>query len=278
MKHLLSTHFIYSFYQFLLAYLSNGDSEDQYIIKLKNKRLVTKPIPHMFPFKYIFSSWYIGEKFTFNTMMGTFQYVLIKLCRACIIFFMSIAGVYEQGYISLKTGYVYVAFLTNFSQIIAMYCLVMFYKQFDDDLKNIRPIAKFLCIKAVVFFTFWQGVIIAILIKADVIMDSATYTAEQTSTGLQDFIICIEMCLASLAHVYAFPDKEFWNQNIHKLEYPSLRLRILNILWPNNTLDNQFTDNRQIDNITLKVLKPHVLVFADPNTVLQDTDKNTKKI
>lgn len=34
-----------------------------------------------------------------------------------------------------------------------------------------------------------------------------TYTATDVAEGLQDFLICIEMFLAALAHAYAFPPR-----------------------------------------------------------------------
>ena len=36
-----------------------------------------------------------------------------------------------------------------------MYGLIFFYHTLKDELSGLKPLPKLLCIKAVVFFTFW---------------------------------------------------------------------------------------------------------------------------
>src|SRR5689334_7478920 len=54
-----------------------------------------------------------------------------------------------------KKGYIYIAFLENMSITISMYFLVLFYHSIQEELAPFRPIAKFLCIKAIILFSFW---------------------------------------------------------------------------------------------------------------------------
>lgn len=41
---------------------------------------------------------------------------------------------------------------------IAMFCLIQFYIQLKDDLREYKPLLKIICIKLVIFFSFWQTV------------------------------------------------------------------------------------------------------------------------
>lgn len=65
-----------------------------------------------------------------------------------------LAGVYHEGEFRGDSAFPYMIAINNFSQFIAMYCLVLFYKANREELLPMKPIGKFLCIKAVVFFSF----------------------------------------------------------------------------------------------------------------------------
>jgi hypothetical protein len=97
----------------------------------------------------------------------------------------------------------------------ALYCLVLFYFATAEDLHSIRPVLKFMCVKLIVFFTWWQGVGIAILVSMGLIPQVESYSADNVGKGIQEFIVCIEMLGFAIAHVFAFPPKEFHDPERH---------------------------------------------------------------
>ena len=69
---------------------------------------------------------------------------------------------------------------------------------------------KFLCVKGILFFSFWQSIGISILVAAGAIRQLGPYTdSERISVGLTDTLICFEMPLFAIAHLYAFSFKDF---------------------------------------------------------------------
>ncbi|RDX90433.1 Protein LAZ1-like 1, partial [Mucuna pruriens] len=84
----------------------------------------------------------------------------------------------------------------------ALYCLVQFYSVTKDKLEPIKPLAKFLTFKSIVFLTWWQGVAVAFLLSMGAFKGSL---AQELRTRIQDYIICIEMGVAAVVHLYVFP-------------------------------------------------------------------------
>lgn len=66
--------------------------------------------------------------------------------------------------------------------------------------------------KLVIFFSFWQSMIIEALFHFKYITRKASwgsYTENDVANGMQEFLLCVEMLIASIAHAYAFPVSDF---------------------------------------------------------------------
>uniref|UniRef100_A0A0E0KTX8 Uncharacterized protein n=1 Tax=Oryza punctata TaxID=4537 RepID=A0A0E0KTX8_ORYPU len=118
--------------------------------------------------------------------------VIIKTVTASLSLFLEAFGVYCDGEFNLRCGYPYFAAVLNFSQYWALYCLVEWYTATKDELAHIKPLAKFLSFKSIVFLTWWQGVVIAIMYSLGLLRSPLAQSLELKSS-IQDFIICIEV-------------------------------------------------------------------------------------
>jgi hypothetical protein len=134
--------------------------------------------------------------------LGTITAIILSTCFDC----------YENGNFSFNNGYVYVTAITNISITLSMYWLILFYQATKDALAPFDPVPKFLCIKGVLFFSYWQSVVISLLVKFGVITELPIihYTVEHVSATIQNSLICLEMVGFAIAHGYAFPAKPFF--------------------------------------------------------------------
>ncbi|KAG4194881.1 hypothetical protein ERO13_A06G077800v2 [Gossypium hirsutum] len=130
---------------------------------------------------------------------GLVQYMILKTLCAFLALLLEVLGVYGDGEFKWYYGYPYITVVMNFSQMWALYCLVQFYDATHERLRPIKPLAKFISFKAIVFATWWQGVGIALLCAYGVLPKHG-----KMQTALQDFFICIEMAIAAVAHVFVF--------------------------------------------------------------------------
>ncbi|KAJ7967082.1 Protein LAZ1 [Quillaja saponaria] len=165
-------------------------------------------VKHPFPMNYFLKPWKLGRWFYQIVKFGIVQYMIIKSLSAITAVILEAFGVYCEGEFKLGCGYPYIAVVLNFSQSWALYCLVQFYAATKDELAHIKPLAKFLTFKSIVFLTWWQGVAIALLYSLG-LFKSPIAQGLQFKSSIQDFIICIEMGIASIVHLYVFPAKPY---------------------------------------------------------------------
>lgn len=191
---------IYSFMKYLLNYL-------HYDLNLQQTIDYKPGVSHLFPFCFLGTTTG-GRLFMHRCKHGILQYVVVRPLTTLLTVFSQIFEVYGEGEYDLGKTYIYILIINNISQITAMYCLVIFYTGYKIELSGIKPLAKFLCIKLVVFFSFFQSVLISIIV--DILQpDQPIVKRLESGRSIQDFLICIEMLFASVAHHYAYSYRPF---------------------------------------------------------------------
>ncbi|XP_037075605.1 transmembrane protein 184C-like [Pollicipes pollicipes] len=182
--------------------------------------LATRPdLAHICPFCCL-RPWRMGRELVQRCKHFILQYTVVRPVTSCIAFVASLFGAYGEGTFEPDRLFLYVALVNNISQLLAMYSLVLFYRATREFLKPVRPLAKFLVIKCVVFFSFFQEFIISVLVYAGVI---STWFGVQDasdvhviSESIQNFLICIEMLLAAMAHMYAFSHVPYRDPDVYQ--------------------------------------------------------------
>jgi hypothetical protein len=88
-----------------------------------------------------------------------------------------------------------------------MYCVIQFYYQLRLDLAPHRPFLKVAAIKLVIFLSFWQSFLISILTSStfNVVKTTAKIAYPDLKVGIPALLICIEMAIFAVLHLFAFP-------------------------------------------------------------------------
>ena len=151
----------------------------------------------------------MGRPFLLNCKYGVLQFVFFKIITTIIVIILHSMDNWHKGEWGWNSSYTYLAVIMNMSIGYALYCLVKLYFVTKDDLKEWNPVWKFLCIKGIIFFTFWQNFLIQILYSVGVIKGFGDWDASMVADGLPDFLICIEMLGFAVLHLFAFPHTDY---------------------------------------------------------------------
>ncbi|KAH7914889.1 organic solute transporter Ostalpha-domain-containing protein [Hygrophoropsis aurantiaca] len=147
--------------------------------------------------------------FMYTIKWSVLQYVIIRPAQ-------SIAGIICEAYnvlcdaggINPYFAYIYLEIIDFVSISVALYGLILFYALTKDELVGRRPLAKFLSIKLIVMFTFYQSFVFSML-EGRVIKSTEYWTATNIADGLTALATCIEMVFFSAFMCWAYTVNEY---------------------------------------------------------------------
>lgn len=152
---------------------------------------------------------------------ATLQFCIVKPVMSFIVIILQSKDLYRDGDWDPAKGYLYVTLIYNVSITLALYALFLFYFATRELLKPFDPVLKFFTIKSVIFLSFWQGVLLALLEKLGYILPMCDEQGQRItvepgtiSAGYQNFLVCIEMFFAAIALRYAFPISVYLSEGV----------------------------------------------------------------
>lgn len=146
------------------------------------------------------------------------QYCIVRPIMSLSTLILQSLGYYADGDWSVDKGYLYITIIYNITVSISLYGLCVFYQATHELLQDHRPLIKFCIVKSIVFLSFWQGVLFAVLEKTNVITGFSFkpgskhidgeegYVGPGTiAAGYQNAVLSVELLLAAIMLRWAFP-------------------------------------------------------------------------
>ncbi|KEG07924.1 transmembrane protein 184C [Trypanosoma grayi] len=188
-------------YMFFILLLKYCGGEGQLLRSLKAKRY--KGV-HLFPVCWL-PTYPLDTAFYLRCKRWVLQCALIKPMCSFLAMVLHPMGVYNEGSFTLDNAYTYVSVVINFSLTMSLYYLVLFEVELEKELHYAKPFLKFLCIKTIIFFSFWQSVTVNLMVSADLLYTGKTEEErEHVGSAIQDLLMCFETLPVALMHRAAF--------------------------------------------------------------------------
>lgn len=191
---------IYTFFSLLTDMLGG----ERNIIIMTSGRA---PVLHPGILGYILPPLDISDSHTFlGIKRGILQYVWLKPFICMAILLGEVIGWYDVNKMGPTSIYLWLTIIYNFSVSLSLYCLAIFWKILWDDLKPFKPVGKFLCVKLIIFASYWQGMILAILNAFGALPGSSDAEQQKESIGvcIQSALLCVELVGFAIGHWFSF--------------------------------------------------------------------------
>jgi len=212
LKDIYEAYVIYNFLSLLIAILGRGDRNVVIDLLSKHADLDRLKPPMQFPLRpkrKFPSSRHKAEAVLNQCQLFCMQFVFLRPITSSVTVFSDLL---DENSWDPTMPQLYMTLITNVSIFYAFAGLMRFYQAMKNELIWCNPFSKFLCIKGIVFMTFWQSVAISFIAHAIYENNgdpNADEKATEWSKRAQSFVVCLEMFLFSIAHCFVFPTEEW---------------------------------------------------------------------
>lgn len=202
-KEIYEAFVIYTFFS-LLTHLLGGERR---IVVLTSGR---QPVKHPWPFSTVLPEIDISDPFTLLTIKrGILQYVWLKPIICGLTALTEAFGLYKSDSNGLLNPYFIINLIYNVSVSVSLYDLALFWKCLYGDLKPFNPWGKFLCVKLIIFASYWQGVSLGILSWFGILKNENSDSNNTLGFAIQNALLCIELIGFAIGHWYSFSYTEY---------------------------------------------------------------------
>jgi hypothetical protein len=247
-KDFYESYVIYTFLSFLIAVLGRGDRQQAVNVLARHADHLDRPTKCLRSFYHPppeTSDQAMASAVLLECQILAMQFVFVRPLTSILRFIAETLASEpdeDDDWSYFKSPNFYIAMVTNFSVFLAFTGLLKFYHAVRDDLRWCKPFAKFMTIKGIVFLTFWQGLLITIIVNlsydrerneslplagknqtsaqvpvngtrtlSEEYVEEADndHSAQEQAAQIQNFLICLEMLFFAIAHWCVFPAEEW---------------------------------------------------------------------
>ncbi|KPA77098.1 hypothetical protein ABB37_07420 [Leptomonas pyrrhocoris] len=189
---------LYIFFMLMVSYCGG---EGELLRSLKKKRYKGM---HPFPMCYI-PSFPLDTSFYLRCKRWVLQCALVKPVVSFIAMVCHPIGIYQEGSFTVNNVYTYTCIIVNISLTMALYYLVLFEIECEKELHYAKTFLKFLCVKSIIFFSYWQSVVVSLAALAKIVCLGSTEEAKEANSAIiQDLLMCFELLPVAFLHRAAF--------------------------------------------------------------------------
>ncbi len=135
----------------------------------------------------------------------------------CVAVATQAFGRYCQNSLNPVFAHIWVMAIEAAAVTVAMYCIIQFYVQLKDDIREHKPLLKVAAIKLVIFLSFWQTLAISLLTGTGAIKPSNRIQAPDIKIGVPAMLLDIEMAIFAIFHLWAFSWRPYSLKSKHNL-------------------------------------------------------------